>query len=631
MKLNMKPVGLILLITLITTFLVLAGCGGGGGSGSSSSDSAPADTGTVALSLTDGPTDDYKHIYLYITQVSLLPANGGDPVVIFKSKDPDGYRVDLLDLREKDDAFLLSVKKKVPAGQYAKIRLEVAEIEAEGYGSEEDEYRGPVECDSVNTDIYIKLPSDKIDLNPQGPFWVKKGETIAIKLDVDAKKSLLHKAGKSGKCIFSPTVFVDIETLRQGERRCPQILAGEMETLIEDSDGNVDGFEMTLKETWYSKNKDHYQSRGEVDVLFSDDPDDPTTIFDENGESIDPEDLKFEDLPQMVLVRGRLNRRGEVLASLVVLGGVQVFKGTVIDLDSDQNQFTIELSNGSGSPVIDYDEDTLILTNCNTEGSDIPLGSKVRVYGKFVDPENGDDRTNTIQAIVVVVKDQDISWTLVEMNAVSGGYDLILEELGEENPIFLPDGAPVSLKGDGDLEADFLAELVNCNEEDPDDNLPRQVEIIFDDIEEDEAAELFVYQDELKAVVEDTIPEDNVIEYDSGKKILVNEDDVRIFRHIFVMDKCGNTKEVKCDFIHFEEISPGDEITAFGLEACPNTEAGIGEVNFYANMIVVKTEVYKSPGDCKDDDSDTEDDDSDTEDDDSDSDNGKPKKGKKKK
>jgi hypothetical protein len=139
MKANMKPLGLILLITLITAFFVLAGCGGGGGSGSSSSSHAAADTGTVALSLADGPTDDYKHIYLYITQVSLLPANGGTTVVVFKSKDPDGYRVDLLDLREKDDAFLLSVKRKVPAGQYAKIRLEVAEIESYGYDPDDTE------------------------------------------------------------------------------------------------------------------------------------------------------------------------------------------------------------------------------------------------------------------------------------------------------------------------------------------------------------------------------------------------------------------------------------------------------------------------------------------------------------
>ena len=108
MKVNMKPVGLILLITLITALFVLAGCGGGGGSGSSSSENAPADTGTVALSLTDGPTDDYKHIYLYITQVSLLPANGGDPVVIFKSKDPDGYRVDLLDLQGNTETFIVA-------------------------------------------------------------------------------------------------------------------------------------------------------------------------------------------------------------------------------------------------------------------------------------------------------------------------------------------------------------------------------------------------------------------------------------------------------------------------------------------------------------------------------------------
>ena len=110
------------------------------------------------------------------------------------------------------------------------------------------------------------------------------------------------------------------------------------------------------------------------------------------------------------------------------------------------------------------------------------------------------------------------------MLAVPGGYDLILEELGEENPIFLPNDAPVSLKGDGAITAEFLAGLVNCDSG-PDGNKPRQVEIIFSDTEDDHADELFVQQDELKVVVEDTIPVDNVILYDNdtGKKILVDE------------------------------------------------------------------------------------------------------------
>jgi hypothetical protein len=89
--------------------------------------------------------------------------------------------------------------------------------------------------------IYLKLPSNEIKLNPQGSFWVKKGETLSIKLDVDGRKSLLHKAGNSGKCIFSPTVFAEIETMEFPQRRCAQNLAGAIEELKADSAENVSG------------------------------------------------------------------------------------------------------------------------------------------------------------------------------------------------------------------------------------------------------------------------------------------------------------------------------------------------------------------------------------------------------
>ena len=145
--------------------------------------------------LTDGPYEDLEELLITITKVSLLRADNGREVVVFE--DPVGLEVDILSYREYN--YLLTVNRNVPVGTYNKVRLEVSKVEAVGG-----------DCGAYG--IEIKLPSGKIDLNPRGTFQVVEGEALAIRLDIDAKKSfLLHKAGNSGKCIFRPVIFVDIQ------------------------------------------------------------------------------------------------------------------------------------------------------------------------------------------------------------------------------------------------------------------------------------------------------------------------------------------------------------------------------------------------------------------------------------
>ena len=134
----------------ITAFLLSCGGGGGGSEGFPVADpTGSSGTGSVAVFVADGPADECKAIWIYITEVSLIPARGGDPVVIFKSKSPHGYKLNILDYR--DEHFYLSVKD-VPAREYEKIRLRVAKIEAEGCPCQE---------------LDVKLPSGKFDLASQ--------------------------------------------------------------------------------------------------------------------------------------------------------------------------------------------------------------------------------------------------------------------------------------------------------------------------------------------------------------------------------------------------------------------------------------------------------------------------------
>ena len=233
MKSKLWPMVVLFLTASLTAGFVLGGCGGDGGSGGGSS--STAGSGTVALFLADGPEDDYDSIFITVCKVSLIPPENNpnrSEVVIFESD--ECFRVDLLELQNED--LLLTVKKRIPAGFYEKIRLEIDDIRAEGEGP----------C--ASNDKYFKLPSGKIDLNPRGGIFVKSGQTLAIRLDIDANKSInLHEAGNSGKCIFRPVVFVDIETIKT-PRRCPRILVGDIEAIRREARLNasrLDRFTMT--------------------------------------------------------------------------------------------------------------------------------------------------------------------------------------------------------------------------------------------------------------------------------------------------------------------------------------------------------------------------------------------------
>ena len=132
-------------------------------------------------------------------------------------------RVDLLDLRDED--FLITVKKRVRAQKYEKIRLRISDIEPVG---------GP--CAH-----FKKLPANgKIDLNPRGTFEVVAGETLSVRLDIDANKCM----NVSAACNFRPVVFVDIE---HGAplRPCPRILTGTIAS-INKRDGIIVGFVLDL-------------------------------------------------------------------------------------------------------------------------------------------------------------------------------------------------------------------------------------------------------------------------------------------------------------------------------------------------------------------------------------------------
>lgn len=184
------------LLALILTFgFLVTGCGGSS-SGSASFESGGPETGTVAIVVTDNPTDDFDGIELTVMRIELLAADGERVEIFF---DPDGRPVDLLKLANFSELFALS--QSVPAKLYDKIRLTLKKLEL----VRKDQNGNDIER------IAVKLPGNgKLDLNPRMQFLVKPGSTLIVQLDIDAKKSIHIVGTGSGAYQFRPVVFVKL-------------------------------------------------------------------------------------------------------------------------------------------------------------------------------------------------------------------------------------------------------------------------------------------------------------------------------------------------------------------------------------------------------------------------------------
>ncbi len=175
---------------LTIAFAALAACGGGGGG---SAGGAAPQTATIGIALTDDPTTDVDQALATITSVDLIGEGG--PVNIFSGLET----VDLLKLADYSELF--AVRDDVPAGTYSKIRLQLESLELIRLDENGD----------VEETIVPKLVANgKIDLNPQGPFYVAPGATLVITIDFDVGKSLKITETGNGKLILRPVVFVDI-------------------------------------------------------------------------------------------------------------------------------------------------------------------------------------------------------------------------------------------------------------------------------------------------------------------------------------------------------------------------------------------------------------------------------------
>lgn len=539
--------GLCLLFLSTGLTLYLGGCRGSGGGGG-----APPGptTGTVTVLLADGPADDFDAILITVTEISLIPDDSdddGDVVTIYE--DSEGDEIDILDLRDEDLVF--TVNDHVRAGRYSKIRMRVASITPVG---------GP--C------AQMKLPSGRIDLNFRGPLEIRGGESVTVHLDLDANKSIhIVEAGNSGKCIFRPVVFVDIER-GQPVDLCPRIVAGTVKELLDDDDDEVtDGFIVELP-----------GNRGELKVrlLYEDDgegnPVLVTAIFDEDGLPSDEGALSVGD---SVRVRGRLNDEAELEASLVVVGEVVVVKGIaegpvqdgLFPFDPDPGQVVID----DEEINVEVADETLILAGCDQvlTADAILEGVRARVIGKISLAEG------VLRAVAIIVCPAEVSGELVDWEYVAGGIELTLRpDAGEDFDVFVPEGVSVYLEGDGIVDPDLWPDVL-CE--------GRQVRVL---LHSDHLPLLRATQVRIQAEeVEGTILDGDDID-DTDRTLVL--DDVTLVHVLPGATILIVTEDDEQTLGTFESILPGDTVKCFGLPVCSEPR----DADFEAFVVLItRTEV----------------------------------------
>jgi Domain of unknown function (DUF4382) len=521
-------------LALAVMIVSLISCGGGGGSSGSSS--TGGGTGTVAMLLSDGPADEYEHLWITITEVSLIPAGSkAGPVAIFSSS--AGLRVDLLALQKED--YLLTIRNNVPAGQYNKIRLGVAKIEPEG---------GP--C----ADMTVKLPSGRIDLNPREPFQVTGGGTLAIRLDIDANKSInLHQAGNSGKCIFRPVVFVDIDE-EAPTARCPKVLNGIIESLTLNGGGQTVGFTLNLLD-----------NRGTIQVSLPSN----ATVINSQGVCASPNDLKVGD---QVQVRGKLVSTTVFQASLVVVGQLLDVTGTVVAVPvvtplSSGSTFTFDFAPLAGQELVGQwtvqgQACTMTLTGCDTlaDPASIQEGMTVRVFGKLVTLTGPTGQTSTtLRAAAIIVGEREIVGQITSITQGTVGVQATIQESGGPVSIFIPAGTPISLQGDGAIPVSLLC-------------VGRQVSILL------KPGTLIA--DQVK--VQPEKHEGTVVSTDSNNTLVVDlgggkSETVLVESGATILKINGGGQT----WASFGDINPNDSIAYFGLLGC-GTDTG-----FHAFVVVI--------------------------------------------
>jgi len=206
-----KKLWLALMLSALSLFV---GCGGSGGG-----DSGGGNTGTLALSLTDAASEDYKAVYVTIEKVEVHKPGTGDE---------DGNWVTVSEVGNKKTYNLLSLVNGVREelgiteladDHYTQMRLILARTPDNGINilSQPHPHANYVVIDTdpdTDTDPIeiheLKVPSGfQTGIKIVGGFEIVAGRATEVILDFVVSKSIV-KAGSSGNWLLKPTIKVSV-------------------------------------------------------------------------------------------------------------------------------------------------------------------------------------------------------------------------------------------------------------------------------------------------------------------------------------------------------------------------------------------------------------------------------------
>ena len=420
-------------LLLLASALFVSSCGGGGGGGANPPADPPAapppptsNVGTVALLLTDKPSDEMSEINLDVTEAILI-GESGQHTLFQGSK-----RINLLDLTNFNEPIAFG---EVPAGVYTKIRLFIDNLELVLKGSGEK--------------IYPPLPANgKIDLLDSNGFAIFPGRTALIEIDMDANKSIhIVKTGNSSKYQFRPVVKVKImdgglpDKLARIEGTVAEFLVDpassfrlcsldnpDMCIVVNTGDGtsifDVDGVQIfdlpavgdqvVVIGRYRHEGDDDGDSDSDTDSDSDSDSDmdtdgdsDGDSDSDADSDSDSDSDLAGNDDGDSDSDSGRMDIDVELDALVIEIGGsaTQVkghavsvpSEGSFLMLDSEGMQFTVELQDG-----------TKFFGPDGELGSDaIVLGANVEIEGVIPEKAAPEDPDVIRAALVFVMADDD--------------------------------------------------------------------------------------------------------------------------------------------------------------------------------------------------------------------------------
>ncbi|MFT7879163.1 MAG: DUF4382 domain-containing protein [Sulfurimonas sp.] len=183
----------------LTLSLILSGCGGGSDSTSDST------TGTLALSLTDAPTDheDITGVFVTFTGLEYQYADANDSNDSWKHIDLNESRtIDLLTLQDGNTTLLQQVE--LPAGVIDHVRfvLDMDQCYVTLIGEE-------------NQTMELDVPSGgQTGYKAIGSFTIPAGGTVNVTADFDLRKSVTVTG--NGKYKLRPTIKI-VNNIEVGE------------------------------------------------------------------------------------------------------------------------------------------------------------------------------------------------------------------------------------------------------------------------------------------------------------------------------------------------------------------------------------------------------------------------------